>query len=76
MENYKNYIIWGKYTRLNIPKHLLPIFISFHPNNTVKYKLTNIDSTKLDSLIENTKKWFENLVIINISESAIQEQNE
>lgn len=68
MGNTKNYIVWGTYKRLNIQKYLLPIFVSFHPNNTIKYKLYNLNPDKLSSLIDSTKQWFEDLVITSIEE--------
>lgn len=69
----RRYTIIGKYQRLVLPKNGMPLFVSFHPNNLVKFNLEKVQKDKLPSFLKSIENWFEKLQIIKIEEEPIRD---
>lgn len=75
IENITNktyrYTITAKYQRLTIAKSGMPLFVSFHPNNLVKFSIEKMQKDKLTSFLTCIKSWFEGLKILKIEEEEL-----
>lgn len=69
----RRYTIIGKYQRLVMAKSGMPLFVSFHPNNLVKFTLEKVHKDKLPSFLKSVDTWFEKLQILKIEEEPVSD---
>lgn len=66
----KTFVITCKYRSLLMPKTRMPLLVSFHPNNVVKFTLKNVDENKIASFLATVKSWFDGLDVLKIEEEV------